>query len=168
MKHVIAKINENDALKKLVSVPDAIIWAVSPVSFIKLATVRQCFLKSGFPSKINVEEDQLEEIIFKPHFEGLNLLVQTLCSESIAEEFLALDDDLQTNFSLWDSYYSRFNYAWVAPGQTIEILILILYWQNRLQGSIQNASYRYSFVHIWIFWVKKEQNDDDNDEDDDA
>ena len=94
---MIAKIDENKTPEKCLSVLDAIMWTVSAVSCIKPATVRKCFLKAGFPNKIIAKEPQPEEIICEPDLEELNLLVHTLYSESMAEEFLALDDNLETS-----------------------------------------------------------------------
>lgn len=88
-----------DDLIKKITVLDAIVWMKAAISDIKRETVSNCFKKCGFPitqgEEIEVEKTEIQT-------ELQNLINGTWGIHFLAEDYVAIDADLETESSAVD------------------------------------------------------------------
>ena len=104
-RHIVALINkevkEKIKVEKNVSVLDVILWTISFIKSIKPKTVRKCFIHPGFStdSEIDTEEKYEEN---SENNEEIQILVKTICPDMSAEDYLTLEDGVETSNNTTD------------------------------------------------------------------
>ena len=97
LRHVVSKMDQNESIEKSTKIIYAIHWIISSIAEIKDRTVKKCFKKAGFQMSFEDNEALANcEDNSDQNLQEIQDLIQRICPEMSVEEFMSLDENIET------------------------------------------------------------------------